>query len=56
MEGALQTKTGVGGVTPSDDLFMRGDGRLFGDDNHTSLWQRIEYGNIFGYFIDRSGT
>ena len=39
------------GLTPSDDLFMRGDGRRFGDD--MSLWQRIEYGNIFCYFIDR---
>ena len=33
---------------------MRGDGRRFGDA--MSLWQRIEYGNIFGYFIDRPGT
>ena len=42
------------GLTTSDDLFMRGDGRRFGDA--MSLWQRIEYGNIFGYFIDRPGT
>ena len=46
------------GLTPSDDLFMRGDGCRFGDA--MSLWQRIlvlvEYGNIFGYFIDRPGT
>ena len=42
------------GLTSSDDLFMRGDGRRFGDD--TSLWQRIECGNMFGYFIDRSGN
>ena len=33
---------------------MRGDGRRFGDA--MSLWQRIEYRNIFGYFIDRPGT
>ena len=42
------------GTTPSDDLRMRGDGRRFGDA--MSLWQRIEYGNVFGYFIDRPGT
>ena len=34
---ALQTKTGSVGLTPSDDLFMRGDGRRFGDG--VSLWQ-----------------
>ena len=39
------------GLTPSDDLFMRGDGHRFGDG--MSLWQ---YGNVFGYFIDRPGT
>ena len=33
------------GLTPSDDLFMRDDGRRFGDG--MSLWQRIEYGYIF---------
>ena len=32
---------------------MRGDGRRF--DDAMSLWQRIEYGNIFDYFIDRPG-
>ena len=42
------------GTTQSDDLCMRGDGRRFGDA--MSLWQRIEYGNIFGYFTDRPGT
>ena len=42
------------GLTPSYDLFMRGDGRRFGDA--LSLWQHIEYGNIFGYFIDRPGA
>ena len=42
------------GLTPSYDLFMRGDGRRFSDS--MSLWQRIEYGNKFGYFIDRPGT
>ena len=43
------------GLSPSDDLFMRGDGRRFGDGMslwQRILWQRIEYGNIFGYFID----
>ena len=42
------------GLTPSDELFMRCNGRRFSDG--MSLWQRIEYGNIFGYFIDRPGT
>ena len=32
------------GLTLSDDLFMRGDGRRFGDG---MSWQRIEYGNIY---------
>ena len=53
MKGALQTKTGMEsvGLTPSDDLFMRDDGRRF-----VVVAAYEEYGNIFGYFIDRPGT
>ena len=47
MKGALQTKTGMEsvGLTPSDDLFMRDDGRRFGDgmSRISRVWQYNEY-------------
>ena len=36
------------GLPPSDDLFMRDDGRRFGDG--MSLWHRIEYGTILLFY------
>ena len=42
------------GLTLSNDPFMKDNDHRFSDD--MSLWPRIEYGNIFGYFINRPGT
>ena len=53
-KGALQAKTGIGGLTLSDDPFMKDNDHRFSDD--MTLWPRIEYGHIFGYFINRPGT
>ena len=39
------------GLTLSDDPFMKDNDHRFSDD--MTLWPRIEYGHIFGYFINR---
>ena len=41
-------------LTLSDDPFMKDNHHRFSDD--MTLWPRIEYGHIFGYFINRPGT
>ena len=43
-KGALQAKTGIGGLTLSDDPFMKDNDHCFSDD--MTLWPRIEYGHI----------
>ena len=41
------------GLTLSDYPFMKENDHRFSDDK---LWPRIEYGNTFGYFINRPET
>ena len=41
-------------LTLSDDPFMKDNDHRFSDD--MTLWSRIEYRHIFGYFINRLGT
>ena len=42
------------GLQVSDDPYLEANSHRFRDD--MSLWPRIEYGHIFGYFIKRPGT
>ena len=41
------------GLQVSDDPYLEANSHRFRDD--MSLWPRIEYGHIFGYFIKRPG-